>query len=174
MAPNQAPQSSALSGHVHEARCALPIGREPAELHRLWLAAKSHGSGHGAARRPVRHARTLALEGAREIDWPEAKIERPTDALVRITRTNISGSDLHMYEGRTEMKRRRILSREIVGEVIEVGSAVDRVKFGDMGPYPGGQADSTPCRRAADEIAIGCATSARATHLNGGHHDGRA
>jgi len=56
--------------------------------------------------------------------------------LVRITRTNISGSDLHMYEGRTDMKRRRILSREIVGEVIEVGPAVDRVKFGDMGPTP--------------------------------------
>lgn len=32
---------------------------------------------------------------------PDAKIVRPTDVLVRITTTNICGSDLHMYEGRT-------------------------------------------------------------------------
>jgi Zn-dependent alcohol dehydrogenase len=33
---------------------------------------------------------------------PDAKIERPTDVLVRITTTNICGSDLHMFEGRTD------------------------------------------------------------------------
>ncbi len=32
-------------------------------------------------------------------DVPDAKIVRPTDVLVRITTTNICGSDLHMYEG---------------------------------------------------------------------------
>ena len=30
---------------------------------------------------------------------PDARLEQPTDALVRITATNICGSDLHMYEG---------------------------------------------------------------------------
>ncbi|MET9023238.1 alcohol dehydrogenase catalytic domain-containing protein [Actinopolymorpha sp. NPDC004070] len=29
-------------------------------------------------------------------------MERPTDVLVRITAANICGSDLHMYEGRTD------------------------------------------------------------------------
>ena len=145
---------------------------------------------------------------------PDPKIQKPTDAIVRVIATNICGSDLHMYEGRTEVEPGTVLGHENLGEVIEIGSAVQRVKKGDivclpfnvscgfcencdsgqtgfcltmnpgsagaaygyaaMGPYPGGQADSTPCRRAADEIAIGCATSARATHLNGGHHDGRA
>jgi threonine dehydrogenase-like Zn-dependent dehydrogenase len=33
-------------------------------------------------------------------DVPDARIEKPTDVLVRITSTNICGSDLHMYEGR--------------------------------------------------------------------------
>ena len=33
---------------------------------------------------------------------PDPKIERPTDAIVKITSTNICGSDLHMYEGRTD------------------------------------------------------------------------
>jgi threonine dehydrogenase-like Zn-dependent dehydrogenase len=35
---------------------------------------------------------------------PDAKLERPTDVLVKITSTNICGSDLHMYEGRTDME----------------------------------------------------------------------
>jgi glutathione-independent formaldehyde dehydrogenase len=63
---------------------------------------------------------------------PDAKIEKPTDVLVRITTTNICGSDLHMYEGRTSMETGRILGHENMGEVIEVGNAVQRVKVGDM------------------------------------------
>ena len=63
---------------------------------------------------------------------PDAKIERPTDVLVKITATNICGSDLHMYEGRTNMEAGRILGHENMGEVIEAGKAVDRIKVGDM------------------------------------------
>lgn len=35
--PSQAPPSSAFAGRLHEVRCALPIDREPADLHHLWL-----------------------------------------------------------------------------------------------------------------------------------------
>ena len=63
---------------------------------------------------------------------PDAKIEKATDVLVRITTTNLCGSDLHMYEGRTSFETGRILGHENMGEVIEVGAAVDRVKVGDM------------------------------------------
>jgi glutathione-independent formaldehyde dehydrogenase len=83
--------------------------------------------------------KALVYNGPRDVavkDMPDARIERPTDALVRITRTNICGSDLHMYEGRTDMKPGRILGHENVGEVIEVGPAVDRVKVGDMVSMP--------------------------------------
>ncbi len=62
---------------------------------------------------------------------PDAKIERATDVLVQITTTNICGSDLHMYEGRTDMEPGRILGHENLGVVIEVGPAVDRIKVGD-------------------------------------------
>ena len=62
---------------------------------------------------------------------PDAKVERHTDVLVKITTTNICGSDLHMYEGRTDMEAGRILGHENMGVVIEVGKAVDRVKVGD-------------------------------------------
>jgi glutathione-independent formaldehyde dehydrogenase len=83
--------------------------------------------------------KALVYNGPRDVqvkDMPDARIERPTDALVRITRTNICGSDLHMYEGRTDMKPGRVLGHENVGEVIDVGPAVDRVKVGDMVSMP--------------------------------------
>ena len=62
---------------------------------------------------------------------PDAKIERPGDALIRITTTNICGSDLHMYEGRTSFEEGRIFGHENMGEVVEVGKGVERVKVGD-------------------------------------------
>lgn len=62
---------------------------------------------------------------------PDAKIEKPTDVLVRITTTNICGSDLHMYEGRTSVEKGKVLGHENLGEVIEVGKAVAFIKKGD-------------------------------------------
>jgi threonine dehydrogenase-like Zn-dependent dehydrogenase len=78
--------------------------------------------------------RALVYNGPREVavqNMPDAAIERATDVLVQITSTNICGSDLHMYEGRTDMAPGRILGHENLGVVIEVGAAVDRVKVGD-------------------------------------------
>ena len=77
----------------------------------------------------------VVYNGPRDIvvkDVPDPKIERPNDVLVRITSSNICGSDLHMYEGRTDLERGRVIGHENLGEVIEVGSAVDRIKVGDM------------------------------------------
>ncbi|AHX15195.1 aldehyde dehydrogenase [Dyella jiangningensis] len=68
----------------------------------------------------------------RVVDVPDARIEKPTDVLVRVTTTNICGSDLHMYDGRTEVKPGQVLGHENMGEVIEVGNAVQRVKVGDL------------------------------------------
>ncbi|WP_214108742.1 glutathione-independent formaldehyde dehydrogenase [Acrocarpospora catenulata] len=79
--------------------------------------------------------KAVVYAGPRQIsvqDVPDARIERPTDVLVRVTTTNICGSDLHMYEGRTTMEPGRVLGHENLGEVVEVGSAVDRVRVGDM------------------------------------------
>lgn len=79
--------------------------------------------------------KAVVYEGPRTVsvkEVPDARIERPTDALVRITTTNICGSDLHMYEGRTDMESGRVLGHENLGEVIEVGEGVDLVKVGDM------------------------------------------
>ncbi|PTL80091.1 glutathione-independent formaldehyde dehydrogenase [Vitiosangium sp. GDMCC 1.1324] len=83
--------------------------------------------------------KALVYEGPRKVsvkEVPDAKIERPTDVVVRIRSTNICGSDLHMYEGRTDMESGRVLGHENLGEVVEVGSAVDKLKVGDWVAVP--------------------------------------
>jgi glutathione-independent formaldehyde dehydrogenase len=78
--------------------------------------------------------KALVYEGPRKVmvkDMPDAKIEKPTDVLVKMTTTNICGSDLHMYEGRTNMETGRILGHENLGVVTEIGKGVERIKVGD-------------------------------------------
>lgn len=78
--------------------------------------------------------KALVYNGPHDVsvnDVPDATIERATDVLVKITSSNICGSDLHMYEGRTSLESGRILGHENLGVVIEVGAAVDRIKVGD-------------------------------------------
>lgn len=78
--------------------------------------------------------KAVVYKGPRDIvvkQVPDAKIEKATDVLVKITSTNICGSDLHMYEGRTSVEKGKILGHENQGVVIEAGGAVERVKVGD-------------------------------------------
>ena len=79
--------------------------------------------------------KALVYKGERDVrveNVPDAKIEQPTDALIKITTTNICGSDLHMYEGRTNVEKGKVLGHENLGEVIEIGKAVSKVKVGDL------------------------------------------
>ncbi|GAA2754600.1 glutathione-independent formaldehyde dehydrogenase [Amnibacterium kyonggiense] len=83
--------------------------------------------------------RALVYHGPKDVsvdEVPDARIEQPTDAVVRITTTNICGSDLHMYEGRTDVETGKILGHENMGEVLEVGSGVVKVRVGDMVVLP--------------------------------------
>jgi glutathione-independent formaldehyde dehydrogenase len=69
-------------------------------------------------------------------DVPQPRIEAPGDALVRITTTNICGSDLHMYEGRTSVEEGKILGHENMGIVEETGPAVNWFRRGDRVSVP--------------------------------------
>ena len=69
-------------------------------------------------------------------DVPDAKVEEPTDAVIRLTTTNICGSDLHMYEGRTNVEEGKVLGHENMGIVEAVGSGVSKVKVGDRVSVP--------------------------------------
>jgi glutathione-independent formaldehyde dehydrogenase len=78
--------------------------------------------------------KALIYNGPRDVqiaDVPDPKIEKPTDVLVKITSTNICGSDLHMYEGRTDVEKGKVLGHENLGQVVEVGKAVTHVEAGD-------------------------------------------
>lgn len=105
--------------------------------------------------------KALVYNGARDVsinDVDDARIERPTDALVQIVVTNICGSDLHMYEGRTEMESGRVLGHENLGRVIEVGSAVDRVRKGDLVclPFNIGCGFCENCERGLTGFCLTC------------------
>jgi glutathione-independent formaldehyde dehydrogenase len=81
----------------------------------------------------------LVYKGPRQValeNVPDAKIEAPQDAVIRITTTNICGSDLHMYEGRTSVEEGKVLGHENMGVVEEVGPGVDRIKVGDRVSVP--------------------------------------
>ena len=63
---------------------------------------------------------------------PAPKILQPTDAIVKIVKTTICGTDLHILKGDVPaVTEGRILGHEGVGIVEEVGSAVTRFKKGD-------------------------------------------
>jgi hypothetical protein len=68
---------------------------------------------------------------------PDPKIEAPNDAIVRITSTNICGSDLHLYETLGAfMDKGDILGHEPMGVVEEVGSEAGDLKVGDRVVLP--------------------------------------
>jgi alcohol dehydrogenase len=65
-------------------------------------------------------------------DHPKPDVNAPTDAIVRITKTTICGTDLHILKGDLpSCKPGRILGHEGVGVVEKVGPAVTAFKPGD-------------------------------------------
>jgi len=68
---------------------------------------------------------------------PDPKIVDPTDAVIKISSTAICGSDLHLYGSvQPTMEKGDILGHENMGEVVEVGSGVTRLKVGDRVVVP--------------------------------------
>ena len=62
---------------------------------------------------------------------PDPQIKEPTDAVIRVTSTNICGSDLHLYEVLAAfMNQGDILGHEAMGIVEEVGGETGDLKVG--------------------------------------------
>ncbi len=68
----------------------------------------------------------------RVIDSPEPSLQQPTDALVRVTRTCICGSDLHPYHSMPASDAGAAMGHEFIGVVEEVGDEVTTLKVGDF------------------------------------------
>ena len=63
---------------------------------------------------------------------PVPEVQHPQDAVVRVTRSCICGSDLHLYNGSVPDTRPGMtFGHEVTGVVEEVGPAVEKLKVGD-------------------------------------------
>jgi alcohol dehydrogenase len=84
---------------------------------------------------PVDMMRALVYHGPGKKafeDRPRPTILKPTDAIVKITKTTICGSDLHILKGHVPTcESGRILGHEGIGVVESVGSGVLGFKAGD-------------------------------------------
>lgn len=68
---------------------------------------------------------------------PDPVIADPTDCIIKITSSAICGSDLHLFDGMMPtMQEGDVLGHEPMGVVVEVGSAVKKLKKGDRVVVP--------------------------------------
>ena len=76
-------------------------------------------------------------------DVPDATIKDPTDALLRITRACICGSDLWPYKQMERSDAGRRMGHEFIGVVEDVGPDVRTMKRGDLVVAPFAWSDGT-------------------------------
>ncbi|WP_261164153.1 glutathione-independent formaldehyde dehydrogenase [Microbacterium sp. Marseille-Q6965] len=102
--------------------------------------------------------KAIVYQGPRDMRVEEVedpRIESPLDAIVKITTTNICGSDLHPYEGRAPMDPGTVIGHENTGVVVEVGAGVDRISVGDRVSVPFNIACGT-CRNCTKGFTSAC------------------
>lgn len=115
---------------------------------------------------------------------PEPEILHPEDAIVRVLRSCICGSDLHLYNGNVPDTRvGTTFGHEFVGEIVEIGSEVNKVKVGDRVIVPFNIACGK-CAFCKQELYGNChEANSQATavggifgysHTAGGYHGGQA
>lgn len=74
---------------------------------------------------------------------PDAAIVEPTDAVIRVTRACICGSDLHPFHDLEPSEAGVRMGHEAIGVVEEVGTSVSRVRRGDLVVMPFASSDGT-------------------------------
>jgi threonine dehydrogenase-like Zn-dependent dehydrogenase len=114
--------------------------------------------------------KALTWQGKRHVsvtEVPDPVIEKPTDAIIRITSTAICGSDLHLYEVLGPfLTPGDVLGHESMGVVEEVGASVVSLKPGDrvVIPFVIACGDCFMCRRG---LTTQCETTQNRAHGTG-------
>jgi threonine dehydrogenase-like Zn-dependent dehydrogenase len=84
-----------------------------------------------------------AAGDVRVVDVPDASIVEPTDAVLRVTRACICGSDLWPYADRERDEAGQRMGHEAIGVVEEVGADVRTLRRGDLVVMPFAASDGT-------------------------------
>jgi threonine dehydrogenase-like Zn-dependent dehydrogenase len=78
-----------------------------------------------------------AKQDVRVENVKDPEILNPRDAIIKVTSTAICGSDLHLYNGFIpSMQTGDVLGHEFMGEVVELGSAINNLSIGDRVVVP--------------------------------------
>lgn len=86
---------------------------------------------------------------------PDAAIRQPTDALIRVLRACICGSDLWPYNDMAATGAPRPMGHEAIGRVEAVGSEVRRIKVGDLVVMPFAYSDGS-CMFCEEGLPTSC------------------
>src|SRR3954468_6253901 len=76
-------------------------------------------------------------------DVPDPSIVDPPDAILRVTRACICGSDLWPYASMEPSETGQSMGHEAIGVVEDVGAEVRTIKRGDVGVMPFASSDGT-------------------------------
>jgi threonine dehydrogenase-like Zn-dependent dehydrogenase len=88
-------------------------------------------------------------------DVPDPSIEEPTDAILRVTRACICGSDLWPYAALERRETGRPMGHEAIGVVEDVGAEVRDIKRGDLVVMPFAFSDGT-CEFCHEGLHTAC------------------
>src|SRR3954463_2227247 len=88
-------------------------------------------------------------------DVPDAELVDPTDAIVRVTRACICGSDLWPYASMEPSDDGQSMGHEAIGVVEEVGSQVTTIKKGGLVVMPFAFSDG-PCVFCHEGLPTAC------------------
>jgi threonine dehydrogenase-like Zn-dependent dehydrogenase len=90
--------------------------------------------------------RATVMHGAGDVrieDVPDPAVIEPTDAVIRVVRASICGSDLWPYKTLEPSEEGRLMGHEAIGVVEDVGADVSTVKAGDLVVMPFAYSDGT-------------------------------
>src|ERR687886_1071690 len=103
--------------------------------------------------------RATVMYGAGDVrveNVPDARVIEPTDALVKVTRACICGSDLWPYKSMEPSEKGRVMGHEAVGVVEAVGRDGSTIKAGDFVIMPFAWSDGN-CEFCRAGLQTSCA-----------------